>query len=129
MKLVVKQIIVWTFSLVALLGLVACSESEPPEPTVVEAFMNDAEALARGEALFVGTCSGYCHTLERSDTDALFLFDCQWKHGGSDEDIFNTVTDGVPSTRMVGFGDNFPQGADDLWKIIAFLRMNQEPCA
>ena len=111
--------------------LFACSdggEEISVEPTKVQGFMADAEALERGEALFVGTCSGYCHAQTREDTDALFLFDCEYKHGGTDEEIFNTVTVGVPNTRMVGFGDNFPQGEDDLWKIIAFIRTNQEPC-
>jgi mono/diheme cytochrome c family protein len=114
------------------LGLIACSDGgggEPAELTVVQGFMADPVALERGEALFVGTCAGYCHTLTPEDTDALFLFDCEWKHGGADEEIFNTVTVGIPDTRMVGFGSNFPQGDDDLWKIIAFLRTNQQPCA
>ena len=122
-----KLLIVFSASL---LMLVACGEGAAPvEPTVVEAFMADPEAVDRGEALVVGTCSGYCHSMTAADTDALFLFDCEWKHGGSDQDIFNTVTTGVPNTRMVGFGSNFPQGDDDLWKIIAYLRTNQQSCS
>ena len=112
--------------------LAACDsggESATTEPTVVEAFMADPVAVNRGRALFIGTCAGYCHTLTAEDTDALFLFDCQWKNGSSDQDIFDTVTIGVPNTRMVGFGSNFPEGDDDLWKIIAYLRINQQPCA
>lgn len=112
-------------------AVVACDDTateSSQDPTRVQAFMNEPAAVERGEALFVGTCAGYCHTMTRDNTDALFLFDCEWKHGGTDEDIFNTVTVGVPNTRMVGFGSNFPQGEDDLWKIIAFLRVNQEPC-
>ncbi|MBL4819677.1 MAG: c-type cytochrome [Gammaproteobacteria bacterium] len=113
--------------------LFACSDGGESggsaEPSRVQAFMADPAAVERGEALFIGTCAGYCHTLTRTDTDALFLFDCQWKHGGKDEEIFNTVTVGIPNTRMVGFGANFPEGEDDLWKIIAYLKTNQEPCA
>lgn len=119
--------------LIISLGLLsACGGGEPeppPEPTVVEAFMADPAAVARGEALFVGTCAGYCHSLQPNDSDAVFLFDCEWIHGGSDQEIFDTVTTGVPSTRMVGFGSNFPEGEDDLWKIIAFLRTNQQACS
>ena len=50
--------------LVALALLAACGgESESPaEPTVVQAFMADPEAVARGGALFAGTCAGYCHS-------------------------------------------------------------------
>ncbi len=118
--------------LIVMASLTACGESEAPAPvelSVVEAFMQDPEALNRGQALFIGTCAGYCHKTTPEETDAVFLFDCQWKHGGSDQEIFDTVTVGVPNTRMVGFGSNFPEGEDDLWKIIAYLRSNQHPCS
>ena len=109
--------------------LVACGDNGiSSEPTVVEGFMADPVAVARGEALFVGTCSSYCHKETPEATGALFLFDCEWKHGGEDQNIFDTVTAGVPNTRMVGFGRNFPEGDDDLWKIIAYLRTNQRDC-
>jgi len=107
-------------------ALVACGDATV-QPTIVETFMADPAAVARGRSLFVGTCSGYCHKLGNEATDALFLFDSEWKHGGSDQEIFDTVTNGVPNTRMIGFGSNFPEGDDDLWKIIAFLRVNQLP--
>ena len=115
--------------------MAACSnESESPASapesmTVVQTFMADPAALERGEALFAGTCAGYCHSFDGPNADALYLFDCEWKHGGEDADIFRTVTTGVPNTRMVGFGTNFPEGEDDLWKIIAFLRTRQESCS
>ena len=105
------------------------NESKPQELTVVQTFMQDQEALNRGRALFIGTCAGYCHKTTPELTDAVFLFDCEWKHGSSDREIFDTVTIGVPSTRMLGFGSNFPEGEDDLWKIIAYLRVNQQPCS
>ena len=122
MKAVLKPAVMLLFGLLTLMG---CS----PEPSIVEAFMQDPVAVARGDALFIGTCSGYCHSLTPDSGDALFLFDCEWKHGGSDEEIFNTVTEGVPNTRMIGFGNNFPEGDDDLWKIIAYLRTNAQSCS
>ena len=118
-----------------LLILGACSEAEPVPTEVVpaelsrvEGFMADPEAVGRGRALFIGTCAGYCHKTTTEASDALFLFDCEWKHGDSDQEIFDTVTTGLPQTRTVGFGNNFPEGEDDLWKIIAYLRTNQRPC-
>jgi mono/diheme cytochrome c family protein len=113
--------------------LVACGEEvvveEAVELTKVQGFMADPAAVQRGEALFVGTCAGYCHSVEGANSDALYLFDCEWKHGASDQSIFDIVTKGVPNTRMIGFGNNFPEGEDDLWKIIAFMRSKQETCA
>lgn len=110
-------------------GEVTAPGQAETETNKVQEFMADPVAMERGEALFVGTCAGYCHSLEGPNADALFLFDCQWKHGGSDQAIFDIVTTGVPNTRMVGFGNNFPQGEDDLWKIIAYLRSNQRACS
>ena len=94
-----------------------------------DVYMTDPEAVKRGKLLFVGTCAGYCHKLTPERVDALYLFDCEWKHGSSDQEIFNTVTMGVPNTRMVGFGTGFPEGENDLWKIIAFIRTNSPQCA
>jgi mono/diheme cytochrome c family protein len=85
-------------------------------------YANDATALKRGKSLFVGTCGAYCHGLQPGNRDAPYLFDCEWKHGGSDEEIFRTIRGGVPNTRMQGFADRMPQGDDDLWKIVAFLK-------
>lgn len=92
----------------------------PPAESPVARLRADPEAIARGKGLFVGTCGGYCHGLRPDARDALFLFDCSWKHGGSDEQIFYTITNGVPGTRMPAFGGAIPD--EDLWKIIAFLR-------
>ena len=94
-----------------------------------DSYMTDPEAVKRGRLLFVGTCAGYCHKLTPERVDALYLFDCDWKHGSSDQEIFNTVTTGVPNTRMLGFGTNFPEGENDLWKIIAFIRTNSPQCS
>ena len=98
------------------------------EKTVVDIFMEDPEALGRGQALFEGSCANYCHGKNQTADKEQFLFDCYWKHGGSDQEIFDIVTAGIPETTMIGFGSNFPDGDDDLWKIIAFLRVKQEAC-
>lgn len=118
-------------ALLVIVSLTGCGENEsmPQELAVVQTFMQDQEALNRGRGLFIGACAGYCHKTTPEATDAVFLFDCEWKHGSSDQEIFDTVTIGVPNTRMVGFGSNFPEGEDDLWKIIAYLRVNQQPCS
>jgi hypothetical protein len=48
------------------------------------------------------------------------LFDCEWKSGAKDADIFRIMTDGVPKTQMIGFKGRLPD--ETLWKIIAYLR-------
>ena len=115
-------------SMVLPIILTKCGEAKDPVSRA-DSYMTDPEAVKRGRLLFVGTCAGYCHKLTPERVDALYLFDCDWKHGSSDQEIFNTVTVGVPNTRMLGFGTNFPEGENDLWKIIAFLRTNSAQCS
>lgn len=103
------------------------------EPTIVQQFMADEEALLRGQAIYAGSCANFCHGLTPELAavefdDTANLFDCQWQYGATDEEIFDIVINGIPGTRMVGFGSNFPEGDDDLWKVIAFLRTNQSEC-
>ncbi len=124
--------------------LVACGEDEtasranpftdvplPPTPEfIVAGHRNDPAALRRGQELFLGSCVSFCHNpIEEPDVaDALFLFDCRWKHSADNAEIFRVIKEGIPETRMVGFGDNFPEGDDDVWKIIAWIRHSQDNC-
>ena len=100
------------------LGCVACEAPETP----ATAYARDPQAVTRGRQLFVGTCGAYCHGLQSGVRDAPFLFDCEWKHGDLDEDIFRVIREGVPETRMPSFADKMPGGDEDIWKIVAFLR-------
>jgi mono/diheme cytochrome c family protein len=85
-------------------------------------YKNDPAAIKRGKLVFAGICGAYCHKLDPGQGGIPFLFDCAWQHGGSDEKIFETIRDGVPDTQMVGFGGALPDGDDDIWKIIAYIR-------
>lgn len=83
--------------------------------------------IARGRALFAGTCGAYCHKTPSAaaaaaagKADAPYLFDCDWLFGGSDQEIFHTITHGVAGTRMVAFGGAIPD--QDVWRIVAYLK-------
>jgi cytochrome c2 len=80
-----------------------------------------APDVKRGEQLFTALCSAYCHGREPGKREAPYLFDCEWLHGGSEEAIFATVSDGVPGTRMMPFGEKLPNGDDDIRNLIAFI--------
>ena len=108
--------------------LISCGPASEP-PSKADEYLADAAAVQRGRSIFAGTCAAYCHKLTPGAGDALYLFDCEWKHGGRDQDIFNTISNGVPNTRMIAFGTNFPEGEDDLWKLIAFLKSNRSECS
>lgn len=87
--------VMWVFT--------ACGNAAPTSPA--SAFAGDADAIARGEGIFRGACGAYCHGLKPDNRDALFLFDCTWKHGASDDEIFQVIANGVPGSRMLGFGE------------------------
>jgi mono/diheme cytochrome c family protein len=98
----------------------AASEPAPRAPA-------SPDDVARGKALFTGTCAAYCHRTSQPEGaasaaggDAPNLFGCDWRHGGSDEQIFHTISAGVPSTRMVPFGGAIPD--EDIWRIVAYLK-------
>ena len=110
-------------SLVTLLTLQGCVGSDPASQ-----YQEDPEALRRGEAVFMGTCSGYCHGVDIVVGDAPNLFDCGWLHGGSNPEIFSTISNGVPESRMVAFAGRLPEGDEDIWKIIAFLKNEASGC-
>jgi len=103
--------------LLAALAL-ACGRSDSPAAV----FSHDPAAVERGRLIFIGTCGAYCHALSAERRDAPDLFDCEWKHGGGDAELFRTISQGVPGTRMPGFAGALPEGDTDLWKLIAFLR-------
>ena len=81
---------------------------------------------ARGEMLFRSVCGGYCHAMEPGKREAPYLFDCDWKHGGTDAKVFHTIYAGVPGTRMISFGGKLPEGDSDIWGLGAFLRRESQ---
>lgn len=89
-------------------------------------------AMARGAALYAGSCSEFCHgasptqagagTAALRAPDAPDLFDCVWLQSQSDRQIKEIIVNGVEGSRMLGYGDNFPEGSRDHARLIAYLR-------
>jgi mono/diheme cytochrome c family protein len=116
------------FLLVAFLLLSACSGPQESETD------DSAQqlAMARGAALYAGSCSEFCHgasptqagagTAALRATDAPDLFDCVWLQSQSDRQIEEIIVNGVEGSRMLGYGDNFPEGSRDHARLIAYLR-------
>jgi mono/diheme cytochrome c family protein len=110
----------------ALAAAAACAKSAPePEPeSPAVAFAKDPAAVKRGKGLFIGTCGAYCHSLhDGARGDVPDLFDCAWKNGASDEEVFLVISNGVPGTRMAPYKGVLPEGDTDIWKLVAFLRV------
>ena len=113
---------------------VAASRAQPPATASdaidpVPRLLQSSDDVARGKALFTGTCAAYCHRPSQPEAaaaaaDAPFLFGCDWRHGGSDEQIFQSIIHGVPGTRMVPFGGAVPD--EDIWRIVAYLKSTSQ---
>lgn len=85
--------------------------------------------MQRAKSLFVGTCAGYCHSTEPLNKDAPYLFDCTWQHGsGQDQEIFDVIAQGVPNTRMIAFKGKLPEGDDDIWRLVGYIKASGANC-
>jgi len=69
----------------------ACGETSSRE-SPAESYLTDDAAIQRGRLIFAGTCAGYCHKVSAERSDAPYLFDCEWVHGGADEEIYITIS-------------------------------------
>ncbi|MBT9584829.1 cytochrome c [bacterium] len=88
---------------------------------------NDAASIAAGKKVFKANCSS-CHGKEGAGdgpaASALKppprnLATDSFKAGDTDEQIFNTITNGLPGSAMAGF----KQLAEaDRWKVVAFIK-------
>jgi putative heme-binding domain-containing protein len=88
-------------------------------PPTVAPTTPDAAALAEGQSLFRGLCSG-CHGGAGRGGKGPDLTDNRWIHGSKDEDIARVITNGVPKTTMKKMGDSLKP--DLIRKLIAYIR-------
>ena len=116
------------------LGVLAALLCACSRPVVSEAEPTAQQlAMARGAALYAGSCSEFCHgdaptqlaaagSAPLRAADAPDLFDCSWLQSLSDKQIESIIVNGVEGSRMLGYGDNFPEGSRDHAKLIGYLR-------
>jgi putative heme-binding domain-containing protein len=112
----------WAFAGVCTLGWAAVmsdSGSGSPFTQSAAAPAPDQAALAEGQALFRGLCSG-CHGGAGRGGKGPDLTDDRWIHGGSDQDIARVIQNGVPQTTMKKMGEALKP--DQLQKLIAYIR-------
>ena len=78
----------------------------------------DPAALAEGQALFRGLCSG-CHGGAGRGGKGPDLTRKKFIHGDSDADIARTIRDGVPKTTMKKLGDALKE--EQIAKLVLFI--------
>jgi putative heme-binding domain-containing protein len=79
----------------------------------------DPAALAEGQALFRGLCSG-CHGGAGRGGKGPDLTDTRWIHGPADDDIARVIRNGVPNTTMKKLGESLKE--DQIRKVIGYIR-------
>jgi len=117
-----------TFLRVVVVGMLVILVAGCGGGSPADEYLQDPAALRRGKSVFVGTCGAYCHSFSAGARDAPYLFDCTWIHGGSDQEVFATIANGVPTTRMISFGGKLPEGDADIWRVVAFLKSRRPDC-
>jgi putative heme-binding domain-containing protein len=92
-------------------------ESSPPPAAT------DPKSVTNGAVLFRQECV-FCHGVgARGGMRGPDLTTGAWAHGGSDEDLTATITDGVPGTAMPA--NNLEP--EEIRQIVAYLRTLQQP--
>ena len=96
--------------------------------SLLDGYVQDPLAVERGARIYSGTCAHFCHGAEPRVGEDVNLIDCQWRFCNTADEIFQITTSGTPGTRMAGYGNNFPERKQDLWKLIAFTKTKQPEC-
>ena len=96
----------------------AWAGNQPPaKPEITCPYSGDAAAIAEGKKLFDRNCAE-CHG-DGTGGSGPNLTDNEWLCGGSDAQIFATVSNGRPG-GMPSWSSDLKD--DEIWKIIAFIR-------
>jgi putative heme-binding domain-containing protein len=90
-------------------------EESPPKSNPLA---GDKKAIEQGRVMFRGRCA-VCHGIDAKGYRGTDLTSGEWMHGGTDSDLFQTISRGVPGTEMPG-GANLSD--DEVWMLIAYLR-------
>ena len=101
-----------------LLAIQPFALTQSDDKAVTNPLPGKPDAIKEGTSLFRSNCSP-CHGLNaRGGGRGPDLTSGRWTHGSNDEQIFHTITRGVPGTDMPA--NDLPES--EVWGIIAYLR-------
>lgn len=92
-------------------------------------FSDDPAVLASGKTVYQRNCVA-CHKAAGEGGIGPNLTDEYWLHGGSIQDIYNTIKNGVPEKGMIAWGDVLsPSKMNDVASYIETLKGTNPPNA
>ena len=95
-------------------------------------FAGDAKAAKLGESQFRINCA-FCHGLgAKGGGRGPDLTRAQKRHGSADEDLFRTISGGVPGTAMPANGttsEGVGMTAEEIWQVITYIRSVEQKTA
>lgn len=95
------------------------ADSLPEQPVKAPLTPEQQAALAEGQALFRGLCSG-CHGGAGRGGKGPDLTDLRWIHGDKDADIARVIREGVPKTTMKKLGESLKE--EQIGKVVLYIR-------
>lgn len=106
-------VLISALSAIAVVALPAPDDKAPTNP-----LSGNPEAIKEGTSIFRSNCSP-CHGLNANGGGrGPDLTSGRWTHGSADDQVFHTITRGVPGTDMPA--NDLPEL--EIWAIIAYLR-------
>jgi cytochrome c oxidase cbb3-type subunit 3 len=101
----------------------AAAASRPRAEAAGVVALTDADALAKGEAIFLGQ-RNLCHTCHRKDLGGLIgpnLTDAKWLHGCGAADLVQNIKTGFPPRGMLPFGSGQPLTDEEVLQVASFI--------
>lgn len=96
----------------------AAAEAMWPTPKGAQVAALTPDILQEGSEIFQANCAA-CHGADMHGKIGPNLTDDAWIHGGTQEEIQTTITNGVPAKGMVTWGPIL--GPDKIQKVAAFV--------
>lgn len=108
-------------SALAVLALVGCAEGKPalPGDRLSNPYAGEQKSATEGEKLFGSmNCDG-CHGGGAVGFVGPSLSDGRWRYGGSDGEVFTSISEGRPK-GMPAFGQLL--SPEIIWKLVTYLQ-------
>jgi cytochrome c oxidase cbb3-type subunit 3 len=90
----------------------------PVSADALVAMSKDTKAVEAGKVTFTTMCAA-CHKPDGSGNIGPNLTDANWLHGGKPDQIYKTVSEGVPEKQMPPWGPAL--GGEKVQQVVAFV--------